>query len=157
MVVKVNLEQMLPLMIEVLESGSEFSFNPRGISMMPLLHMDGDRVIIKKPEGQLKKYDIPLYRRQNGQFVLHRIVKKPRNFTYTLCGDNQRRLEKGIRQEQIIGVVTGFYRKGKFISCRNKLYKLYSFLWVNTRPLGFIIMKIYYKIFSGREKQYEKD
>lgn len=147
MALKVTLEQTVDVMEEILENGGAVNFNPRGISMMPMLHMDGDRVIIKKPQGYLKKYDLPLFRRDDGKFVLHRVVKKPsEEGIYSICGDNQRRVEKNVRHDQIIGVVTGFYRKGKFISCDSFLYKLYCRIWVNTRPIGFIINKVLFKL-----------
>lgn len=147
MAIKVTLEQTLDIMEEILDSGGSVNFNPRGISMMPMLHNDGDRVIIKRPDGALKKYDLPLFRRDNGKFILHRVIKKPaKDGTYFICGDNQRIIEKGVRHNQIIGVVTGFYRKGRYISCDSMRYKLYCRLWVNTRPIGFVLNKILFKV-----------
>lgn len=133
---RVALSELYKVMQEALDNGCEVNFNPRGTSMLPMLHMDGDRVIIKKADGFLKKYDLPLYRRDNGAFVLHRIVKVHPGGIYDMCGDNQTIIEKNVRHEQIIGVVTGFYRKNKFISCSALSYKLYSRLWGAVRPLG---------------------
>lgn len=48
MAIKVTLEQTLDIMEEILDSGGSVNFNPRGISMMPMLHNDGDRVIIDR-------------------------------------------------------------------------------------------------------------
>ena len=137
---QVHLSQMYPVMKEMLESGGTANFNPHGTSMLPMLHDDGDRVVLKKPEGELKKYDLPLYRRDDGAFVLHRVVRKPENGTYTMCGDNQWHLEKGIRPDQIIGVVISFERKGKKISADNALYKLYARVWVNIMPLRHLFI-----------------
>lgn len=135
----VSLSQLYDVMEEMLESGGEIkNFTPHGTSMLPMLHNDGDKVELVKPQGFLKKYDLPLYRRDNGQFVLHRIVKKPVDGVYSMCGDNQWRIEKGIKQSQIIGVVTGFYRNGKYYSTDNILYKLYCRFWVFVRPLRMI-------------------
>ena len=50
-----------------------------GDSMLPLIRQGRDLLIIEKPHGRLKKYDIPLYRRDSGQYVLHRILKVRRN------------------------------------------------------------------------------
>ena len=135
MIKEVRLAELYPVMKEVLDSGGTANFNPHGTSMLPMLHNDGDRVILKKPEGELKKYDLPLYRRTDGAFVLHRVVRKPENGVYTMCGDNQWVLEKGIRHEQIIGVVTAFDRKGKRINADNKAYMLYARVWVAIMPL----------------------
>lgn len=47
-----------------------------GDSMLPILRQGKDLMVIsRKPEDRLKKYDVPLYKRDNGQYVLHRILK----------------------------------------------------------------------------------
>ncbi len=140
MIKEVKLSELYPVMKEVLESGGTANFNPHGTSMLPMLHDDGDRVTLKKPEGELKKYDLPLYIREDGSFVLHRVVRKPKNGVYTMCGDNQWVLEKGIRHEQIVGVVVEFERKGKKISADSKLYKLYARVWVAIMPLRHLFI-----------------
>lgn len=134
----VKLSQLYDVMTEMLEADGSVNFNPRGTSMLPMLHNDGDRVIIVKAKNALKKYDLPLYRRDDGQFVLHRIVKKPVNGIYSMCGDNQWQIEKNINHSQIVGVVTGFYRSNKFYSVDNIGYKAYCRLWVALRPIRML-------------------
>ena len=138
--VQVHLAELYPVMKEMLDNGGTVNFNPHGVSMLPMLHDDGDRVTIKQPTGMLKKYDLPLYQRSDGSFVLHRIVRKPVNGTYTMCGDNQWVLEQGITHEQIRGVVVAFERKGKKISADNRLYKLYTRVWVAIMPLRHLFI-----------------
>lgn len=123
------------VMAEKLEAGGRVNFNPKGTSMLPMLSNDGDRVEIKKATEHLKKYDLPLYRRVDGQFVLHRVVKKPENGVYTMCGDNQWQLERGINHSQIVGVVTAFERKGKKYTVDSVGYKVYCRVWVAIMPL----------------------
>ena len=56
---------------EELERTGKLVYTNVGDSMMPLIRQDKDLLIIeKKPEGRLKKYDVPLYRRDSGQYVL---------------------------------------------------------------------------------------
>lgn len=98
-----------------------------GDSMMPLLREKRDLLIIEKVSGRLKKYDVPLYRRDSGQYVLHRILKV-RKDDYVICGDNRWKKEYGITDRHIIGVLTGIVRDGKKISVNNKKYKLYVHL-----------------------------
>lgn len=67
-----------------------------GDSMLPLIRQGKDLLLIaRKPQGRLNKYDVPLYRRDSGQYVLHRILKVRKN-DYVLCGDNRWRREVGI-------------------------------------------------------------
>ena len=99
-----------------------------GDSMMPLIKQDRDLLIIEKPQGRLKKYDVPLYRRDTGEYVLHRILKV-RKQDYVLCGDHRYRREYGVLDRQIIGVLTGIERKGRYLSVKRAGYRLYVHLW----------------------------
>jgi len=127
-------------MREKLEAGGTAYFNPRGTSMLPMLHNDGDKVKLKKADKPLKKYDLPLYIRDDGAFVLHRVVRRPSpDGTYTMCGDNQWRLERGIRHDQLVGVVVAFKRNGREYSTDSRLYKLYCRIWVAAMPLRHLL------------------
>ncbi len=97
-----------------------------GISMYPLLRDRRDTVIIKKPTGRLKKYDVPLYRRGD-QYVLHRIIKVLPD-SYIIRGDNCEAKEYGITDSQIIGVLDGIYRGDKYIPVAKHSYRLYAAL-----------------------------
>ena len=99
-----------------------------GDSMMPLLREKRDLLIIEKVSGRLKKYDVPLYRRDSGQYVLHRILKV-RKDDYVICGDNRWQKEYGITDRHIIGVLTGIVCDGKEISVNDTKYKWYVHLW----------------------------
>ena len=57
---KVTLEQLLPVIEEMLAAGGEVTFTPNGNSMYPMLYHGIDTVTLKKPNGRLKKYDLPL-------------------------------------------------------------------------------------------------
>ena len=59
-----------------------------GWSMFPMLRNRRDRVVVL-PVGQerLRKYDLPLYRRPDGKYILHRIIGV-REGEYIIRGDN---------------------------------------------------------------------
>lgn len=100
-----------------------------GDSMLPLIRQGRDLVLIsRKPEERLKKYDVPLYRRDSGQFVLHRILKVRRD-DYVLCGDNRWQRESGISDHHIIGVLTAVIRDGKELPVTDRYYRMYVHLW----------------------------
>ena len=132
----VSVGDMIPLIRETLDSGKTVSFAPRGVSMLPMLRQGRDTVTLSRLEGRLRKYDLPFYRRDDGTYVLHRIVKS--GDTYTCIGDNQFALEPGIRHDQIIGVVSAFCRKGKTISVSHRGYKLYCRFWHWSRPVRHV-------------------
>ena len=133
------MEQIMPLMKEYLSQGKPVTFAPRGISMKPMLRPGTDKVVLERPKGSLTKYDIPLYKRDDGSYVLHRVIKV--GDTYTCIGDNQFEKEYGIRYDQIIAVVTGFYRDEKFYSTKNIGYILYSRLWHYSRFARYLCLR----------------
>lgn len=111
---KVTIEQLLPLMTAAFERDSEFEIPITGQSMLPLLVQGRDKVYLKKPPEHLQNGDIPLYRRDDGAFVLHRVVGE-NDKGYILCGDNQTALEYGITDSHIVGLVCAIVKDGKII------------------------------------------
>lgn len=99
-----------------------------GDSMLPLIRQGKDLVIIGRKTGRLRKYDVPLYKRPTGEYILHRIIKVRKN-DYILCGDNRTCRESGVRDEQIIGVLTAVVRNGKEIPVTDRRYRLYVRIW----------------------------
>ena len=128
-----NLDELLPLITECLSIGQSVKFSPRGISMLPMIVQGRDSVTLSPAPEKLKKYDIPLYRRADGSFVLHRVVKVGE--TYTCVGDNQIALERGVTHESVIAVVSSFNRNGKEICVTDLLYMAYCRFWCSTRIL----------------------
>lgn len=134
---KVTMEELLPFIEDAFKNNKNFTIPITGTSMLPLLVQGRDSVTLKKCNGPLKKGDLPLYRRKDGAFVLHRVVKVENQNTYTMCGDNQFLKEKGITGEQIIGIVTEITRKGKKFSVESKKYQLYV-------KIGLLLLNIRY-------------
>ena len=111
-----------------------------GDSMLPLIRQGKDLVlIVRKPEGRLRKYDVPLYRRDSGQYVLHRILKV-RETDYVICGDNRWRRETGITDQHIIGVLTAVIRDGQKLPVTDKRYQLYVHLWCDLFYLRAVVL-----------------
>ena len=127
--VKIHLADYYPLIRETLDQGGTFSLTITGQSMYPFILGNRDRVTLSPITGKLKKNDLPFYRRANGQFVLHRIVKVEKDGTYTCCGDHQWWLEKGLKHDQMIGVATEYVRKGKRLTNKNVFYRIYRTVW----------------------------
>ncbi len=118
---KVTLNQLLPLIEAAFEQNKTFKLPITGTSMNPLLYQNRDFVIIKKPQLPLSAGDVPLYRRTDGSFVLHRVVGANEK-GYIMCGDNQFVLEYGITDRNIIGVACDFIIDGKSVSVTDPQY-----------------------------------
>ena len=139
-IVRTSLSELSPLITDCLEKDMEIIITVTGNSMQPLLAHNRDQAVLMKADKQnLKKGDVPLYIRKNGQYVFHRIVRRTQG-TYTMMGDAQTVREYGIRPEQIVAVAKGFYRNGQYIDCQSKVYRFYAAIWIAIWPLHCFLL-----------------
>lgn len=132
----VSLAELIPLMKEIFKLGKTFTVTAKGSSMWPLLQSGRDEVILAEcpdPE-KLKVRDVPLYLREDGSPVLHRIVRVNKA-SFDMCGDAQTEIERGVLKTQVVAVAAGFKRRGKTISVDSKRYRAFCFLWCVLRPV----------------------
>lgn len=135
----VSLDSLMPVIKKQLSEGQSVKFRPRGTSMLPMLRQGIDSIVLSPLPEKLEKYDLPLYQRANGQYVLHRIVDV--GDTYTCIGDNQYIEEKGLTHDQMIAVVTEFYRDEKCYSCQELSYKIYCVFWHKSRKVRHFVKR----------------
>jgi len=128
-----QLDNLMPLIRERLAAGQKVKFSPRGTSMLPMLRQGIDTVTLSPIPERLKKYDLPLYQRADGHYVLHRVVKAGE--TYTCIGDNQFVYESGLTHRQMIALVSSFTRGAREYSVDDWRYRLYCCFWHNSRGL----------------------
>lgn len=140
---------------ELAKNGKLIYYNV-GDSMLPLIRQGLDLLeIVPKPAGRLHRYDVPLYRRSSGQYVLHRILKvRPQD--YVLCGDNRWTREYGVTDGQIIGVLHSVIRDGKPFSVECPKYRLYVHLWCDCFPVRAFLLRLRRKLRRMRKPQHEK-
>lgn len=130
---------------EILQQNGFYISTTVGTSMYPMLRNRQDTIVIRPVTQPLRKYDVPLYKRQE-DYVLHRIVKVTSK-GYVLCGDNCLNREYGITDQQIIGVLSEFIRGEKEVDLNSIGYKNYCRIWVATYPvryllkIGYILLK----------------
>lgn len=121
---------------KILKENKMFIAKTKGNSMFPMLVEGRDSVMVAPPEFPLKKYDVPVYRR-DGHYTMHRIVKVTRK-GYIICGDNRTHLERDITDKDIVGVLIAFYRNGKLIKCTDEDYIRYSKRVCRSLPVRII-------------------
>ena len=124
----------MPLIKECLALGKTVRLSPKGTSMMPMIRQGVDTVILAPLTGKLKKYDLPIYQRKNGQYVLHRIYQK-RSDGYYLMGDHQLDPEGPIEEDAIFAIVTEVERNGRWISADAFFWKAACGLWRMLYPV----------------------
>ncbi len=128
----VLIQELAPAIEQVISGGGSIEMTVPGKSMEPTLHDRISRVRVVKIAAP-KRGDMVLYRRDNGKYVLHRIIECAEDGTFVLCGDAQYRKEPGIRREQMIAVVTAFTRGKNWISCEDPLYRCWWRICVSLR------------------------
>ena len=153
----IPMEELFKVISLQLENGGRAPLTVTGRSMLPLLRAYRDSVELIPVSGRQKNGRIILYRRQNGQFVLHRIVRQTED-GYICCGDNEATREP-VMHTQLLAAVDSLTRKGKRISMKNIGYRLYTALWVGLFPLRGLYIAIrrfcgrYYRSFRKRRKK----
>lgn len=105
---QMELAALMPTIREVMDAGGAFRLYPRGKSMLPLLVEGEDSIEL----GAAEPYavgDVLLYRRENGQFVLHRLIAVQKD-GLVFCGDHQRDLEYGVPKSAVLAKMCGYYK-----------------------------------------------
>lgn len=146
------LEDIIYLITDTLSKGKTVKFMPKGNSMLPMLRQDIDSVEISPIREELKKYDLIFYKRDNGSYILHRIIRVVGN-EYICAGDNQLITEKGVRNDQILAIVTAYYRKDKRHETNEPVYQIYCRIWFYLRKLivfGYRVRNKIIKIIKKR-------
>ena len=151
---QLDLKELIPIMKEQLDRGKPVSFVPNGRSMEPMLDGGKDMIILSKPKGRLHLFDVALYyRRETDRYIVHRVVGFKKDGSYVVLGDNNIEREYGIRDEDIIGVVTNYYHKGSMRSVTSMRYRFYCNYRYYTRPLRLV----YRRTRAGLSKRINKD
>ncbi len=143
----IDTKAFLGTLCELAEKGETVSTVVSGGSMLPFLAGNRDYVFLQKPQQKLKKGDIVLFTRENGDYVLHRIRHiKPDG--YYLIGDRQTALEGPVTEGRIRCVAVKARRKGKIITQESFCWKFFSTFWLHTvflRPAVFAVIKLFRK------------
>ena len=137
----ITLDLIMPSLIEAIENGREFKFTPNGNSMYPIFKDGKNEVVLTKAEN-LKIGDIPLCRKSNGSYVLHRIDEIT-DKGYVIRGDNQLYREGYFTEKDIICKVSGYYKNSKYISLDSKRNKFYLKVIL---PLWRLLLRVKRKI-----------
>ena len=103
-----------------LDKNGILAFVPGGTSMWPTLKHAKQSVIVLPKVDRLKKLDVGLYVKENGTYVLHRVVKVVKG-GYVFVGDSLSFLEK-VKEEQVIGIMAGFFRGKKYVDVNDAEY-----------------------------------
>ena len=137
---RIPMAELTELLLLQMENGGKARLTVTGGSMLPMLRPHRDAVELIIPQSNPEKGDIILYRRENGVYVLHRIIATD-DEGYICSGDNQV-MREPVKPEQVLALVVGYIRKGKYRSTDAFGYRLYNGLWTGLFPLRGIYIAI---------------
>ena len=128
------MEELMPILSAQLETGGRATLVVTGNSMYPTFRNRADAVYLIPVNRPLKKGDLILYRRENGRYILHRIVTKPKNGRFFCTGDNQW-VQEAVTDAQVLALVDGFTRGGRTCPEQDRRYRTWVAVWVWLRPV----------------------
>ena len=132
---------------ELLEKEGRFVGTTVGISMRPMILSGRDVIVVDKKTQRLKPLDVALYMRGDKDYVLHRVLKVT-DTGYIIRGDNCY-YDEVVKEEDVIGVLTEYFKKEKSIKMDDKKYLRYvkrRLFWYKPRRV-IVITKIKVKRF----------
>lgn len=144
---QVNTIEYISMLRELVREGKAVNLLISGGSMTPFLIHHRDTISFKAPDRPLKSGDIVFFQRDSGQFVLHRIVRVHEGAdgerSFDIVGDNQTEIERGVREDQIFGLVFAVERKGKKIRPGDFWWEFFARVWPRVIPFRRLIRRMY--------------
>ena len=138
----VHTEDYVKILEELTSENKTVGVPVSGNSMAPFLISQRDHVIFQKPDRPLRKGDIVFFRRDSGEYILHRIYRIRKN-GYFILGDAQTKPEGPVREDQIFGLVTKIRRKGTWIDSGDFWWQFFEKVWIRIIPLRPVIRAAY--------------
>ena len=123
-----------------------------GISMAPLFYTHKKVVILERPAARAKKFDVILFHRNDGRYILHRVVKVLPNGYFTR-GDNFMKNDAFVPEEQYVAVMTGYFKDKTTVTIRDFWYRMYVLFWGRPNPWRFLFQlgrATYRKLFKRK-------
>jgi hypothetical protein len=128
------MEQLAPVIMEFLGEGKQVIITGRGNSMLPLIRNGKDHIKLAPCKAEeLEPGDVIFYRRSGGSYVIHRVIERSSDNTFTIKGDSQTWAERGIVKEQIYGRMVAYIRGDKEVSVDNRIYRIYARFWTRSK------------------------
>lgn len=129
---------------KLVAEGSQVSFTPKGMSMLPFIRGNHDGVLLGKPSG-LCVGDAVLAELEGPRYVLHRI-ERFEGEKVILMGDGNIVGREVCREEDVIAIALKVIKDGKEIDCRSMSYMRKVKVWRWLLPIRRYLLAIYKRI-----------
>jgi hypothetical protein len=145
-------EHLMPQLPQLLQEVESVPLIISGNSMAPFLTHGRDTVYLSRLTQPPKRGDMVLYRRDCGQYILHRVFRQ-REGVYEMIGDGQLVVEPGIRADQIIAIVKTVRRKGKLLRKGSFCWAFFARVWLALVPARPVITRMHRFMTAWRKRK----
>lgn len=139
---------LIPDVKQKIDTLGNATIRVHGFSMRIFLENGRDKVTLSRPDTDtLKRGDVVLAEVTPQLYVLHRIIHREGD-QLTLMGDGNIVGTESCTVQDVIGIATAFYRKGRSIpdSAEGRKWKIYSKIWLTLTPMRRWILAFYRRI-----------
>lgn len=137
-----DIDAYMPVLQELLAQGQSVSLTVTGESMSPFLRHGRDQIRLAAVAAPPKRGDMVFFRRRNGQYIMHRVLRRLPDGNYAIIGDGQQQVEAPIAPEQIFAVVTQVCRKGTWIGPKAFWWRFFAGPWLTLLPLRPLLRRM---------------
>ncbi len=138
----VDIDAYMPVLRELLAQGQSVSLTVTGESMSPFLRHGRDQIRLAAVTAPPQRGDMVFFRRRNGQYIMHRVLRRMPDGNYAIIGDGQQQVESPIAPEQIFAVVTQVCRKGVRLGPESFWWRLFAGPWLTLLPLRPVLRRM---------------
>lgn len=129
----------------LVNEGSQVTFVPKGVSMLPFIRGERDSVMMTTPQD-LAPLDIVLAK-VGTSYVLHRIIKIDGD-RLTLMGDGNIAGVEHCRIEDVLAKATVIIKDGREIDCTGNRHRRKAAIWKALLPIRRYILAVYRRVFK---------
>ena len=138
----VDIDAYMPVLRELLAQGQSVSLTVTGESMSPFLRHGRDQIRLAAVTVPPQRGDMVFFRRRNGQYIMHRVLRRMPDGNYAIVGDGQQQVESPIAPEQIFAVVTQVCRKGVWLGPESFWWRFFAGPWLTLLPLRPLLRRM---------------
>lgn len=146
---RVDPQVLMEDLLQTLEYTQAVPLVISGDSMYPFLVHGRDTVYLSKLTGPVKRGDMVLYRRNGGQYILHRVYRAGEQ-TLELIGDGQVGIEPGIGYSQLLAGVSAVRRKGRLLRPGHPVWFFYGKIWIRVIRCRPRLLGLYRRLHPGK-------
>ena len=137
----VDNDEYIPVLIGLMEEGKEVSMIISGSSMNPFLIHHRDSILMKKPDGPVRRGEMVFYQRPSGAYVMHRVHHIDKNGMLYMVGDAQTEIEGPLDPDCVFAIIIKVKRKGKWIQPGDFWWFFFRCIWIGCIPLRRLLMR----------------